>query len=501
MQRLHGAHAIDPRVLGSPRRLVGFLLGLAAFGALCGVDFPQPDGPGGERASLAAATTALMAVWWISEAIPIHWTACVPLLIYPFTGVFSPDPLRNAILAVLPYADAYIFLFLGGMFIAAAMQQWNLHRRIALWIMRAIGTDPRRLLLGTLVATAFVSLWISNTATAAMMLPIAIAVIVQLEARGGGHRLRRYGAALMLAIAYAANVGGIGTKIGTATNSQFAGFMAQRGVEISFLDYVAVGLPFVVLFLPVLWLALWRLGRGDAPRDAAGAGALAAELARLGPMQPGEWAVLVVFVGTAALWMMAQPIHAWLAPLAPFPLRPAHVEAAVSVLAGLVLLGASVRGARVLRPSSLRVLPWASLLLLGGSFAMAAGVEASGLSRTIGERLALLRDLTPLAQVVSASLATVALSAFASNVATIAVMLPVLAESVSPEHAGTVLFAATIAASCDFALPAGTPPNAIVFGSGYLTVPLMVRTGVLLDLLAGLCAALWCALVVPLVLG
>ena len=166
------------------------------------------------------------------------------------------------------------------MCIAAAMQQWNLHRRIALAIMRAIGTDPRRLLFGILVATAFISLWISNTATATMMLPIGLSVIVQLETHAGGQRLEHYGASLMLAVAYAANVGGIGTKIGTAPNAQFASFMAQRGVEISFLEYMAIGLPFVLLFLPVVWLALWRIGRRDAPDAAAGRNRAAARRSR-----------------------------------------------------------------------------------------------------------------------------------------------------------------------------------------------------------------------------
>jgi sodium-dependent dicarboxylate transporter 2/3/5 len=494
-------------VLGSPRRLVGFLLGLAALGVLAPLEFPDTGGAaatalGGSRPALAAGVTALMAIWWISEAFPIHWTACVPLGIYPFTRVFSEEPLRNAAGAALPYVDPYIFLFLGGMFIAAAMQQWNLHRRIALWIMSAIGSDPRRLLLGFLVATAFVSMWISNTATATMMVPIGIAVAAQLEARSGGRRLARYGAAIMLAIAYAANVGGIATKIGTAPNSQFAGFMAQRGVEISFLEYMAVGLPFTLLFIPVIWLALWRLGRGDAPRDQAAGAALAQARAELGPLQRGEWAVLAVFVTAAALWVAGKPLHDWLAPrVTGFALRSAHVEAGISVAAAIVLLLSSVRGERVLRLRSLRALPWESLLLLGGSFAMAAGVEASGLSALIGERMAVLRELDPFAQITVASLVTVALSAFASNVATIAVMLAVLADSVSPGHASTILFAATLSASCDFALPAGTPPNAIVFGSGYVTVPLMVRTGVLLDVAAALLAALWCGLVVPLVLG
>jgi sodium-dependent dicarboxylate transporter 2/3/5 len=209
------------------------------------------------------------------------------------------------------------------------MQQWNLHRRIALTILRAIGTDPRRLLFGFLAATAFISLWLSNTATATMMLPIGLSVIAQLETHAGGRRLEHYGASIMLAIAYAANVGGIGTKIGTAPNAQFASFLAQRGVEISFLEYMAIGLPFVVLFLPLVGFALWRTGRRDAPDAAAGRDVLRLEIERLGPMQRAEWWVLAVFLATAALWIAGRPLSRWLAPQIDFiSLSSAHVEAA-----------------------------------------------------------------------------------------------------------------------------------------------------------------------------
>jgi len=483
-------------------KLTALIAGLAAFGLLLGLPSPLHQLPGqGSRPALAAAVTALMAIWWLSEALPIHWTACVPLVVYPFSDVFSPSPLENAQSVMLPYFNAYIFLFLGGMCIAAAMQQWNLHRRIALSIMRAIGTDPRRLLLGFLVATAFISLWISNTATATMMLPIALSVIAQLEAHGGGRRLEHYGASLMLAVAYAANVGGIGTKIGTAPNAQFASFMALRGVDISFLQYLAVGLPFVLLFLPLVWLVLWRIGRRDAPDAAAGREVLGAEIAALGRTQPAEWAVLAVFACAAALWIAGRPLTAFLTPrVTLLALSSARVEAGIAMSAAFLLMLLRVRGRPVLELRSLRRLPFDTLLLLGGSLAMAAAIEASGLSAWLAGQLASLRAAPGWAQLLLASVATVALSAVASNVATIAVMLSVLESSVAPAVATRALFTATVAASCDFALPAGTPPNAIVFGSGYITVPRMAKTGALLDLAAALLAAGLCALLVPRVL-
>jgi sodium-dependent dicarboxylate transporter 2/3/5 len=451
-------------------------------------------GEHGAQPALAAGLTLLMATWWITEALPISWTACVPLLVLPFASVYGASFAENLWGAFAPYVDPYIFLFLGGMGIAAAMQQWGLHRRIALQVMRVVGTDARRMLFGLLLATATVSLWISNTATAAMMFPIGLALIAECE-RESGRRLAGYGAALMLAVAYGSNVGGIGTKIGTVPSAQLSGFLAQRNVEVSFLEFASIGIPFVLLFLPIVWLALWRIGRADAPAPEDGQRALAGEGARLGAMQRAERIVLGVFLATAAVWVFGKPIADALG------VATALVEASIAMLASLVLFLWRADRRRVLEPASLRFVQWETLVLLGGGFSLAATIQASGLSHWLGAQLEALRTMPPFAQALTASLVTVALSAFASNAATTAVMLPVLAGSVAPEHATAILFAATFSASCDFALPAGTPPNAIVFGSGYLTIPLMARTGVVLDILAALCAAGWCWIAVPVFLS
>ena len=474
-------------------------LGLVLFLGVWLVDSPLRDvGEFGSRPALAAALTALMAFWWISEALPMYWTACLPLLVVPLSNLHGESTLENAKGALLPYLDPYVFLFLGGMGIAAAMQQWNLHRRIALAIMGAIGSEPRRLLLGLLLATAFVSLWISNTATAAMMFPIGLAIIAEFEYQSG-RRLAGYGAALMLAIAYAANLGGTGTKIGTVPSAQLSGFLASRGTEVGFLDFMLIGVPFAAVFLLVVWAALWRIGRRDAPSATEGSRALASESARLGTIQRAEWIVMGVFIAAALVWICGRPLTAMLQS-AGIPATTALVEAGAALLASASLMLARVDGRAVLEPRSLRTLQWKTLLLIGGGFAMAGAIEGSGLSEWLGTRLVGLRDMAPMPQLVLVSLVTVAISAFASNAATVAVLLPILATSVAPGQVETVLFAATFAASCDFALPAGTPPNAIVFGSGYVTIPVMARTGVVLDVLAALWAALWCGLVVPLVL-
>ena len=251
----------------------------------------------------------------------------------------------------------------------------------------------------------------------------------------------------------------------------------------------------MLLFLPIAWLALWRIGRVDAPAADVGRRALAGEGARLGAMQRAEKIVLAVFLATAAVWVMGKPLADAL------DVATAYVEAGIALLASFVLFAWRVDRRRVLEPVSLRFVQWDTLVLLGGSFSLAASIQASGLSHWLGAQLEALRAAPPFAQAVAASIVTVALSAFASNASTTAVMLPVLAGSVAPDHVPAILFAATFAASCDFALPAGTPPNAIVFGSGYLTIPLMVRTGVMLDLAAALCAAIWCWFAVPVFLS
>lgn len=450
----------------------------------------------GHRPAAAAAVTAWMAVWWFTEAVPIAWTALLPLVLFPVLGVFGPTPLPAAVgRAALPYADAYIFLFAGGMALGAALEHWGLHRRLALHILQRVGTGPRRLLLGMLVATASTSLWLSNTATAVMMVPIAMALVAQLES-SEGRRLEHFGAALLLAVAYASNVGGIGTKIGSPTNSAFAGVVSRRlGVEVGFLEYMAMALPFVVLFLPVVWAMLWRVGRRDGLGPGQGVGVVRRELAALGRASRAEWVVGGIFLAAALLWVVGDPLREVLAPLVAralegFKLQGKHYEAAVAVTAALVLLAAG----RLPRQALARV-PWDTLLLLGGGFALAAGIEQSGLSTWMTAHLAGLEELPALGQHAVVAAAAIVLSAVASNTATANVLLNVLPGSLP------LLAVSTLGASCDFALPAGTPPNAIVFGSGRVRLPTMMKTGLGLDVLAAALLALYGWLWVAALLG
>ena len=476
----------DPESRGFELRWGGLIAGVAVFALIAFVpsDLHRLEGYG-HRPAYAAATAALMAAWWLTEALPINWTACLPLVLFPALGVFGQGPLGDVRASVEPYFDAYIFLFLGGMAVGAAMEQWGLHRRIALTIMRAIGTDPKRLLLGMLVATASVSLWISNTATAVMMLPIGLALLRQVE-EARGKRPQQFGNAIMLSIAYGSNVGGMGTKIGTGPNSIFSGYVSEQlGREVSFVGFIGLALPLVMILLPIVWLALWRIARHDSLEGMKGREVIDEELAAMGRMSRGEKVVAAVFLVAAALWVFGDPIRPVLArvisELAPgVRLQIKHYEAGVAMTAALFLMAV-----RALSFASLRRIPWGALVLLGGSFSMAAGIEGSGLAKWMASEMRAITELSLFAQVAVATFASIGLSAIASNTATINVMLNLLPRSM------TVLFASTMACSCDFALPAGTPPNAIVFGSGYVRLPTMMKVGALLDVVAAVVITLY----------
>jgi len=488
------ASPVDPAF--RPAQRVGLLVGFGAFVAMLAV--PAPAALGG-AAWHTAAVAVLMAVWWITEAIPIPATALVPLVAFPALGVLSAQDAASA------YGQDLIFLFMGGFLIAVAMERWGLHRRIALAVVAAVGTGPRRLVLGFMLATAFLSMWISNTATTTMMLPIAIAV---------GQTFRRpedegpfpFGTALMLGIAYAASIGGVATLIGTPPNAVMAAAAEElAGVEIGFLDWSLVALPVSAVLLPLTWLLL--VGVLYPPGDVQGdAGFVDRERARLGPMGRGERAVAVVFALTALAWVMRAPkdlgdivvpgIQTYL---------PGVRDSTIAMAAGLALFLIPVdfkRGTFALDWPTARRIPWGVLVLFGGGLSLARAMDRSGLAEAVGSAVAGL-DAVPTVVLLGAVAALfVFLTEMTSNAATATMAMPVMAGAAAGLGLPPLMLMATAGLACSmaFMLPVATPPNAIVFGSGYITIPQMARAGLALNLLAIAVITLAATLLIPAIL-
>jgi sodium-dependent dicarboxylate transporter 2/3/5 len=451
----------------------------------------QPLGPGA-RATLAVM--GWMAVWWLTEAVDVAATALLPLALFPLFGILSMGE------AAAPYASDLVFLFMGGFIIALAMQRWGLDRRIALATLRLVGPRPPAIIAGFMAATAVLSMWVSNTATTGVMLPIALSVIELLRRQsdpgaglhGDGADGRNFAISLMLAVAYSASIGGIATIIGTPTNGILVQFMAKTyGREIGFAEWLAVGLPVTLLMLPTAWLLLTRVLFPVGVRTVEGGrGLFAREYVALGPMRHGEFATLLVFLGAATAWIT----RPWLADLtigtggsAWQPLAGLS-DAGVAMTAALLLFVIPVREAAIASASrrvfvmdwpTAEKLPWGVLMLFGGGLSLAAAVQANGVAEFIGAQAGVLGGMPTIVVVLALTAGVIFLTELTSNAATVATLVPILAGlatgiGVPPE---ALLVPATIAASCAFMLPAATPPNAIVFGSGHLTIPQMARAG------------------------
>ncbi|MBW1879531.1 MAG: DASS family sodium-coupled anion symporter [Deltaproteobacteria bacterium] len=464
------------------RRTVGLFAGLLLYGGMLLAPTPEVLSDAGWR---TAAVAVLMAVWWTSEAIPIEATSMLPLVLFPVLGVLDMRA------AAAPYAHELVFLFLGGFLIAVTLERWGLHKRIALAVMAAFGSGPRRLVLGFMVATALLSMWISNTATAAMMLPIGIAVAERLRPPDVESGEYRFGVALMLGIAYSASIGGVATLIGTPPNAVFAGAASELlGVQIGFLDWMKVGLPLSVVMLPVAWaLLVYVLYPPGAVAGDADSVLISAR-ARLGRPSRGEWTVGVVFIATALAWFLRSPKEFGSFTLPGIQsVAPWVGDATIAVAAAVALFALPVnlrRGEFALDWPTARRIPWGVLLLFGGGLSLARGMEVSGLAEWIGAMVSTLNWLPMLAVIATVVALFVFLTEVTSNTATSTMAMPVMAAAaVGLGMEPMVLMAsAALAASMAFMLPVATPPNAIVFGSGYLSIPTMVRSGFWMNLLA-----------------
>ncbi len=463
---------ITPEPYGRRKR-IGLALGPVLFVLMLVVPSPEGLSAAGWH---TAAVAVLMAAWWISEALPIPATSLLPLVLFPLLGAGT---IRET---AAPYANPLIFLFLGGFLIATAMQRWGLHKRIALRIIRLVGTGPRALVAGFMLASAFLSMWVSNTATAMMMLPIGLSVVQlaeETEAENTAHA--SFALALLLGIAYGCNIGGMATLIGTPPNALLAGFIEEQyGRTISFVNWLAVGLPLVAVGLPLTYLILTRVAFPLRMAALPGGQALIeAGLAQLGRMSRGERWVALVFALTALLWIVRPLLE---------DLLPGLSDAGIAMAGGLILFVIPVdlkNGVFVHSWATAQRLPWGTLLLFGGGLSLASAFVRTELATWIGETLEALAFLPILLAVLIVVTVIVFLTALTSNTATTAAFLPVLAALALGIGQNPLLLAipAVLGASCAFMLPVATPPNAIVYGSGRVSIPQMSRVGLLLNLL------------------
>jgi sodium-dependent dicarboxylate transporter 2/3/5 len=442
-----------------------------------------------------AAVGLLMATWWVTEAIPIPATALLPLALFPLLGVGTIGD------AAAPFANPLIYLFLGGFLLANSMQGVGLPVRIALGTVQLFGTRPGSVIAGIMAASAFLSMWVSNTATALMMLPIGVSLIELLPGEEGepDSDRQRFGTTLMLSIAYACSIGGMATLIGTPPNAFLAGFMLETyGVSIGFAQWMLLGVPLVLVGLPLAWWILIRIAFPVSVAEISGGAALLqSRRADLGPMTVAQKRVAVVFALTALAWM-ARPLLGDLAP----GLSDAGIAIAAAIVLFLIPSGGS-DGGRLLTWRQAEAAPWGVLVLFGGGLSLAAAIGSTGLGEWLGGRMATISHW-PLLLLEAAVVATVILlTELTSNTATAATFLPVLAAVAVAIGQDPLVLAvpAALAASGAFMLPVATPPNAIVYGSGSVEMTDMVRAGVWINLLFTLLITTASRLLLPVVFG
>ncbi|WP_422073277.1 SLC13 family permease [Tranquillimonas rosea] len=489
-----GPNGSNPKLIWG-LRLAGLVAAGIVYLLLGGSESLSPD------ARWVAAVGTLMAVWWMTEAIPLAATSLLPIVLLPLLTDRTVDE------TTAPYASSIVFLFLGGFLIAIAMEKWELHRRIALLTLRQVGVEPKRIILGLMIATGFLSMWVSNTATTLMMLPIGLSVLTLVVERSSssqgkevgedlqaGHRVsdviddpntKAFGVCLVLAIAWSASMGGLGTLLGSPPNAIVAGYAADElGREIGFLEWMMVGLPLAAIFIFIGWIMMTRLFyRFDLEEIPGGREMIDEQIAGLGSLSQGEKMVMAVFAGAAFLWI----VPGLLANIPGLAFLDNLDDTAIAIAAGLTLfiLPGRGRGEMVLNwRDAENGLPWGVLLLFGGGLSLAGAVAATGLDSWFGEQVSGLGVLPTILLVASVVALVMFLTEITSNTATAATFIPVLggvAAGIGTDPM-TLLIPAAFAATCAFMLPVGTPPNAIVFGSGAVTIGQMARGGFFLNL-------------------
>ena len=441
------------------------------------VVFFHPEGLT-QEANAILASTLWMAIWWITEAIPISVTALLPIILFPLTGGLELSETTAS------FGHKYVFLYLGGFIIAIAMQIWNLHKRIALNIISFIGTDVIKIILGFMVATAFLSMWISNTATAVMMLPIAMAIVDQLKDNPNTieNENKIFGKALMLGIAYSASIGGISTLIGTPPNLILAGVVEETfGYEITFATWFKFGFPISLILLFLCWKYLTGIAfKFEQKSFPGGQKEIRNQLQKLGQITYEEKLVALIFTMTAIAWVTRDFLLKLIVPVID--------DTIIVMISALIifLLPNKNRNRRLINWEEASKLPWGILLLFGGGMALASGFKESGLALFIGTQMTLLDGINLFLLVFILIASVNFLTEITSNLATTAMLLPILYPMAMTidVHPFILMVSAAVAASCAFMLPVATPPNAVVFGSGYLRIPDMVRVGIWMNILS-----------------
>ena len=460
----------------STAQRVGLWLGLGLFVALLWL--PEPAGFA-QPAWRAAALATLMAIWWATEALPIAATAMLPLAAGPLLGIVAVERAGHG------YGSSTIFLILGGCLLALALERWELHRRIAYLIVTRAGSSARGLVFGVMAATAFVSMWVSNTSTTLMMLPVAvsIAAIVAPEQADATAERRNFSVVIVLAVAYAATIGGLATLIGTPTNALAVAFLEQTyGVRPTFAEWLVFGLPCSTVMLVGAWWVLVAITHPFSLPDIAQARELVqAELRGLGRLSEPERRVAAIGMAAAVAWVTSP----WLKAV---PGLGALSDMGIAMLAGLALFlvpSGAPQGGTLLEAGDFRRVPWDTLFLFGGGLALAALIQESGLSRHIGELLGGVAGWPPLAVTAVVVLVVILWTELTSNVATAATFMPILAAlaTTTGQPVVELVVPAAVAASCAFMLPVGTAPNAIVFGSGRVQARDMLRAGIWVNIL------------------
>jgi len=461
----------------------GFILGILSFILFCFFIDLSDSNP---NISRMAAVASLMAIWWITEPVPLAVTSLIPIVLFPVTGIEKGD------VTAATYINSTIFLFFGGFLLALAMEKWNLHKRMALKIILLFGGSQHRIIMGFMVATAFLSMWISNTATAVMMLPLAMSIVGQLEEMFDKDSVRNFSTSLMLGVAYSCSIGGIATIIGTPPNLSFLRIfhiIFPSGPDISFGIWLVMIMPLSVVLLSFTWFLLCRILFKAEKNIIISDNVIRVEYQKLGVIKREEKIIGFIFIITAVLWMFRSDLEIGIITIpgwSNFLNYPDYInDGTIAIFMGILLfiLPSAERG-KILDASVLTKIPWDIILLFGGGFALAKGFVVSGLSEFIGTGFSGLSFLHPFLIMLLAGTVITFLTELTSNTATAEMILPILA-SISVAiglNPLLLMLNGTLSASMAFMLPVATPPNAVVFGSQRVQMRDMVKAGLLLNI-------------------